>query len=110
MTSHPADTAFASLKDFQVQTVDYVLRRLYDDPEPTDRFLVADEVGMGKTLVARGVISGAIDRLERDPTINRIDIIYICSNADIASATPSRTCGWAVAISTSRRASLASAA
>ena len=45
-----------TLKDFQVDTVEYVLRRLYDDPDPTDRFLVADEVGMGKTLVARGVI------------------------------------------------------
>jgi len=79
-----ADTAFATLKDFQVDTVDYVLRRLYDDPDNTDRFLVADEVGMGKTLVARGVIAGAIERLQHDDTVDRIDIIYICSNADIA--------------------------
>jgi hypothetical protein len=79
-----ADTAFANLKDFQVDTVEYVLRRLYDDAEPTDRFLVADEVGMGKTLVARGVIAGAIDRMQHDPSVDRIDIVYICSNADIA--------------------------
>jgi len=78
------DTVFSSLKDFQRDTVNYVLRRLYDDPDPTDRFLVADEVGMGKTLVARGVIAGAIERLERDPKVDRIDVIYICSNADIA--------------------------
>lgn len=78
------DTVFTSLKDFQRDTVDYVLRRLYDDPEPTDRFLVADEVGMGKTLIARGVIAGAIQRLERDPKVDRIDVVYICSNADIA--------------------------
>lgn len=84
MTSYSADTAFATLKDFQVDTVDYVLRRLYDDPEPTDRFLVADEVGMGKTLVARGVIAGVIDRLQHDEAVDRIDIVYICSNADIA--------------------------
>src|SRR4051812_33865902 len=84
MTAHGADTAFATLKDFQVDTVEYVLRRLYDDPETTDRFLVADEVGMGKTLVARGVIGGAIERLKDDPTVDRIDIVYICSNADIA--------------------------
>jgi len=84
VSPHSADTAFATLKDFQVDTVEYVLRRLYDDPDPTDRFLVADEVGMGKTLVARGVIDGAIQRLQHDDTVDRIDIIYICSNADIA--------------------------
>jgi len=79
-----ADTAYTSLKDFQRDTVNYVLRRLYDDPDGTDRFLVADEVGMGKTLVARGVISGAIERLQHDESVDRIDVIYICSNADIA--------------------------
>lgn len=72
------------LMDFQRATVDYVLRRLYDDADRTSRFLVADEVGMGKTLVARGVINGAIERLEDDPSVERIDIVYICSNADIA--------------------------
>jgi hypothetical protein len=84
MSPHSADTAFATLKDFQIDTVEHVLRRLYDDPEPTDRFLVADEVGMGKTLVARGVIAGVIDRLQHDRSARRIDIVYICSNADIA--------------------------
>ncbi len=39
---------------------------------------------MGKTLVARGVIAGAIERLQHDDSVDRIDIIYICSNADIA--------------------------
>ena len=73
------------LMDFQRATVDYVLRRLYDDgPKVTDRFLVADEVGMGKTMVARGVIGGAIERLENDAAVDRIDVVYICSNADIA--------------------------
>jgi hypothetical protein len=84
MTARSADTAFATLKDFQRDTVDYVLHRLYDAPDRSHRFLVADEVGMGKTLVARGVIAGAIDRLQDDPAIDRIDIIYICSNGDIA--------------------------
>lgn len=73
------------LMDFQRATVDYVLRRLYDDgTEATDRFLVADEVGMGKTMVARGVIAGAIERLENYAAVDRIDVVYICSNADIA--------------------------
>ncbi len=72
-----------NLKDFQRATVNYVLDRLYDPAGP-GRFLVADEVGMGKTLVARGVIAGAIERCQRDPNVDRIDVLYICSNAEIA--------------------------
>ncbi len=71
-----------SLKDFQEDTVDYVFRRLYTDDDRTRRFLVADEVGLGKTLVARGVIAKAIDHLWE--TVPRIDIVYICSNSSIA--------------------------
>ena len=71
-----------SLKDFQRETVDYVFRRLYADEDCTRRFLVADEVGLGKTLVARGVIAKTIDHLWK--TVHRIDIIYICSNSNIA--------------------------
>ncbi len=75
--------ALSVLKDFQRQTVDYVYRRLYE--EGAKRFLIADEVGLGKTLVARGLIARAIDRLwEGEHRIERIDVIYVCSNADIA--------------------------
>ena len=84
MTATAEPDALATLKGFQRDTVAYVLRRLYDDPDHGHRFLVADEVGMGKTLVARGVIDGAINRLQHDDSVDRIDIIYICSNADIA--------------------------
>src|SRR5262249_38411767 len=73
-------SALAGLKDFQRATVDYVFDRFYGR-DSTRRFLVADEVGLGKTLVARGVIARTIDYLWDVP---RIDIIYICSNADIA--------------------------
>ena len=81
MSTHP-DTAsvLAGLKDFQRATVDYVFDRFFG-PDSTRRFLVADEVGLGKTLVARGVIARTIDHLCKKP---RIDVIYICSNADIA--------------------------
>ena len=72
------------LKDFQRRTVDYVYHRLYTDPDATRRFLIADEVGLGKTLVARGVVARAVDRLWDDDQIDRIDIVYICSNLDIA--------------------------
>ena len=70
------------LKGFQRRTVDYAFQQLYQIPNGTGRFLVADEVGLGKTLVARGVVARAVEHLW-DSTA-RIDIIYICSNADIA--------------------------
>ncbi len=70
------------LKDFQRRTVDYVFQRLYEDRPGTRRFLIADEVGLGKTLVARGVIARAIDRLWDQQ--EHITIVYICSNANIA--------------------------
>lgn len=72
----------AGLKDFQRSTVEHVFRRLYTDPDSNRRFLVADEVGLGKTLVARGVIAKTIDHLWE--STQRIDIVYVCSNTDIA--------------------------
>lgn len=69
------------LKDFQRRTVDHVTRRMLD--EGTRRFLVADEVGLGKTLVARGVIANAVARLQEDG-VKRIDVVYVCSNQEIA--------------------------
>ena len=47
----------AGLKDFQRRTVDRVFERLYLDDPPGRRFLVADEVGLGKTMVARGIVA-----------------------------------------------------
>jgi hypothetical protein len=75
------DLVLSGLKPFQRRSVDYVFDRLYGN-HATPRFLLADEVGLGKTVVARGVIARAVDRLwdERE----RIDIVYICSNHDIA--------------------------
>lgn len=71
------------LKDFQRATVDYVSRRLFHDHEMARRFLVADEVGLGKTMVARGVIAKCVDHLWGK--VKRINIVYICSNEDIAA-------------------------
>jgi hypothetical protein len=71
----------AGLKPFQRRSVEYVFDRLYGS-DSTRRFLLADEVGLGKTLVARGVIARAIDNLW--DTVGRIDVVYICSNHDIA--------------------------
>ena len=73
------------LKGFQRDTVEYAFERLYLAPDSTRRFLVADEVGLGKTLVARGVIAKALDHLWEGPgKVERIDIVYICSNGQIA--------------------------
>lgn len=82
-TPFDVDAALAGLKDFQRRTVDYAFRRMYLDAAPTPRFLIADEVGLGKTLVARGIIARAVDHLRR-AGVKRIDVLYICSNASIA--------------------------
>jgi hypothetical protein len=78
-----ADAALAPLKAFQRRTVDYVFDRLYGQDDPVRQFLVADEVGLGKTMVARGVIARMIEHLW--DTTKRIDILYICSNQAIAA-------------------------
>jgi len=74
--------AVAGLKDFQRKTVEYVFKRLYGN-DPTSRFLIADEVGLGKTLVARGIIAKTLEHLQDE--VGRVDVIYICSNAAIAT-------------------------
>ncbi len=82
MSARVTEDVMSGLKDFQRTTVEYVFDRLYA-PGASGRFLVADEVGLGKTLIARGVIAKAIDHL-REKKIPRIDVVYICSNGEIA--------------------------
>lgn len=77
-----AERILGGLKDFQRATVDYAFHRMYEDHNPAHRFLVADEVGLGKTMVARGIVACAIDHLW--DKVDRVDVIYICSNGDIA--------------------------
>ena len=72
MTRPDVAAALAPLKGFQRSTVDYAFERLYLANDSSRRFLVADEVGLGKTLVARGVIAKAIDHLW--DRVQRIDI------------------------------------
>ena len=76
------DQVLDRLKDFQRDSAAYAFRRLYRDPDTTHRFLIADEVGLGKTLVASGIVAMTIDHLW--DTTERIDVLYICSNRDIA--------------------------
>jgi hypothetical protein len=72
----------ARLREFQRRTARYVFRRFYQDKVATDRFLVADEVGLGKTMVARGIIALTMEHLQDQ--VERIDIVYVCSNQAIA--------------------------
>ena len=78
------DASLKPLKSFQRRTVEHAFHRLFKAEDGTRRFLVADEVGLGKTLVARGIIAKAIDYLWND--VERIDIVYVCSNGSIARA------------------------
>ena len=78
-----SDDVLAGLRAFQRATATYAFSRLYDPEHPSLRFLVADEVGLGKTLVARGLIAQVIEHLYSIGD-KRIDIVYICSNGAIA--------------------------
>lgn len=82
-TPFDAKPVLATLKDFQLRTVEHVFERMYG-PSGVDRFLVADEVGLGKTLVAKGIVAKMVEQLSKDPK-HRIDIVYLCANRDIAS-------------------------
>lgn len=70
------------LKGFQRRAAENAFHRLFRAEDRTGRFLIADEVGLGKTLIARGIAALAIDHLWN--TVERIDVVYVCSNASIA--------------------------
>lgn len=82
LPAHELAAATAELKDFQRATVRAVVEALYTKRTP--RFLVADEVGLGKTKIARAVVAETIRRLWSRKDVDRIDIVYICSNSQIA--------------------------
>lgn len=70
----------SGLKDFQratVERIDYLYRH------KQRRVLVSDEVGLGKTLIARGTVA-KLAKLRREEGDNLVKIVYICSNAAIA--------------------------
>lgn len=71
----------AGLTPFQRATVEHI-EAIYKAGQR--RVLVADEVGLGKTLIARGVIS-KIARMRSKEGDNLVKIAYICSNASIAA-------------------------
>lgn len=66
-----------NLQEFQKRTVKHVYDRMFEGGQR--RFLVADEVGLGKTKVAQGVIAQAIAG-RRYP-----NVLYVASSGHIVS-------------------------
>ncbi|PPG04452.1 helicase [Pseudoclavibacter sp. RFBI5] len=85
MSAVDANAVMDGLKGFQRDAVAHVIDRFYgpDSAAASGRFLVADETGLGKSIIARGVVARSIEELERR-RIPRIDIVYVCSNQDLA--------------------------
>lgn len=73
----------AGLKDFQKATVDQTMNK-YQLAAHSHRILVADEVGLGKTIVAKGVIAQLLKRHVGANTTKSMRVIYICSNLALA--------------------------
>lgn len=70
----------SGLKDFQKATVERI-DELYRSGQI--RVLVSDEVGLGKTLVARGTVA-KLAVLRKEQKDGLVKVVYICSNAAIA--------------------------
>lgn len=70
----------SGLKDFQQATVNRIAE-LYKNNQK--RILVSDEVGLGKTLIARGTIA-KLAKIRKDEGDNLVKVVYICSNMTIA--------------------------
>lgn len=70
----------SGLKDFQRATVNRI-EELYRAGRM--RVLVSDEVGLGKTLIARGTVA-KLAKMQKEQGCNFVKVVYICSNASIA--------------------------
>ena len=86
MSAQSAAQVLSGLKGFQRDTVAHVIDRFFGAgaTSGSGRFLVADETGLGKSVVARGVIAESIERLQRADPLDPVNIVYICSNLDLA--------------------------
>ena len=70
----------SGLKDFQRATVERI-DQLYRKGQ--NRILISDEVGLGKTLIARGTIA-KVAKLRQEEGDALVKVVYICSNSTIA--------------------------
>lgn len=80
------DATLSTLKDFQKATVKSAIKSF--NYGASQRVLVADEVGLGKTIVAKGVIAELLkQRLlnqKKGERITPLRVTYICSNLTLA--------------------------
>ena len=67
----------AHLKDFQLKTVETIYNKLYNEGE--SKHLVADEVGLGKTIVAKGLIAKILDDHLNSKEGKPLRVVYILS-------------------------------
>ena len=84
MKSDQVEQILAGLKGFQRNAVEHVVDRLYGPQATSGRFLIADETGLGKSIIARGVVATTIAELQDAAHVDRIDVVYICSSTDLA--------------------------
>ena len=75
------DEVFKELKEFQKQTVEFAYERLMEN----NRYLVADEVGLGKTKIAKGIIAKALQANVDKKKSKPYKVFYICSNQALAN-------------------------
>lgn len=75
--------AIESLKDFQRAAVDSAIKQFNGG---NNRVLIADEVGLGKTVVAKGIIASLLQqRFHQNITSNKpFRVTYVCSNLALA--------------------------
>lgn len=78
------DQVLGELTDFQRATVGAVCARLVGARGLHGRVLVADEVGLGKTLVARGVIASLLCHRLKRGVKQPLRVAYVCSNLALA--------------------------
>jgi hypothetical protein len=70
-------------KDFQEATAKRIFEIFRDEGQ--NHILLADEVGLGKTIIASDVISKVSEWHRTEKNDNFFKVIYICSNINIAS-------------------------
>ena len=78
--------ALNGLKAFQLATVERLVEQ-FNDVDHSQRMLVADEVGLGKTVVAKGVIARLLEKhLQKyADKCKPFRVTYICSNLALAN-------------------------
>ena len=83
------------LKAFQKHSMEYVITQLYK--KGRNKVLIADEVGLGKTIIAQGVIAKAAELKKKKP----FHVVYICSNSVLAGQNvkklnPNKSTEWPI--------------